>query len=137
MGDCWKRSRFALVVLLAACNGTDDATPATETSAAVVDTTDVRDDTHVTTTVVAATTATTDQPIERRRVLKAGRLIFNDRRSVVDCTVRALWEQGAELQLASAQDIPSDVTLELRSTGHEWLAQIVQRRPDSLELAFA
>lgn len=84
-----------------------------------------------------ATTATTAQPIERRRVLKAGRLIFNDRRSVVDCTVRALWEQGAELQLASAQDIPSDVTLELRSTGHEWLAQIVQRRPDSLELAFA
>jgi len=83
------------------------------------------------------TTATTSQPIERRRVLKAGRLIFNERRSVVDCTVRALWDQGAELQLATTQDIPEKVTLELRSTGHEWLAEIVQRRPNGVELAFA
>ncbi|TGV52337.1 diguanylate cyclase, partial [Mesorhizobium sp. M00.F.Ca.ET.149.01.1.1] len=30
----------------------------------------------------------------RRRVLKAGRILFNDRRSSIDCTVRTLGEDG-------------------------------------------
>jgi hypothetical protein len=70
-------------------------------------------------------------------VLKAGRLVFNDRSSVVDCTVRALWDTGAEVQVASSGDLPDTVTLQLRSTGHNWEAHVVQRRPTSLELAFA
>jgi diguanylate cyclase (GGDEF)-like protein len=84
-----------------------------------------------------ATTATAAGPITRRRVLKAGRLVFNDRSSVVDCTVRALWDTGAEVQVASSRDLPDTVTLQLRSTGHNWEAHVVQRRPTSLELAFA
>jgi diguanylate cyclase (GGDEF)-like protein len=84
-----------------------------------------------------ATTATAAEPIARRRVLKAGRLVFNDRRSVVDCTVRALWDTGAEVQVVSSGDLPDTVTLQLHSTGHNWEAQVVQRRPTSLELAFA
>ncbi|MHA6299655.1 GGDEF domain-containing protein [Devosia sp. CAU 1758] len=82
------------------------------------------------------TTATLVEPIERRRVLKAGRLVFNDRRSVVDCTVRALWDKGAEVQIATTSDLPDDITLELISSGHNWSARIVQRRPASLELSF-
>lgn len=83
------------------------------------------------------TTATAAEPVERRRVLKAGRPVFNDRRSVVDCTVRALWETGAEVQIVSSSDLPDHLTLELRSTGHTWGAQVVQRRPTSLELVFS
>lgn len=83
------------------------------------------------------TTATVAEPIERRRVLKAGRLVFNDRRSSIDCTVRALWKTGAEVQVASASDLPDTVTLELLSSGHSWGARIVQRRPNRLELDFA
>jgi diguanylate cyclase (GGDEF)-like protein len=84
-----------------------------------------------------ATTATASSQIERRRVLKAGRLVFNDRRSVVDCTVRALWDSGAEVKVASSSDLPEELTLELLSARTSWTAHIVQRRPDSLELAFA
>lgn len=83
------------------------------------------------------TLATAHQPIERRRVLKSGRLIFNARQSVVDCTVRALWDSGAEVQVSSSSDLPEAVSLELRSSGQTWPAQIVQRRPNSIELAFA
>jgi diguanylate cyclase (GGDEF)-like protein len=83
------------------------------------------------------TTAATTQQIERRRVLKAGRLIFNDRRSVIDCTVRALWDKGAEVQVTSSTDIPDDVTLEMRSAGHQWAGAVTFRRPTSLEIAFA
>ncbi|MBJ3785716.1 GGDEF domain-containing protein [Devosia sediminis] len=82
------------------------------------------------------TTATVAEKIDRRRVLKAGRLVFNDRKSVIDCTVRALWERGAEVQVASSADIPEAITLELLSSGNAWDAAIVQRRPNSVELAF-
>lgn len=83
-----------------------------------------------------ATTATTRQ-IDRRRVLKAGRLVFNDKTSVIDCTVRALWDGGAEVQVFNSADIPDAVTLEIRSSGFKWDATVVTRRPTSLELSFS
>ncbi|MGV3574381.1 MAG: sensor domain-containing diguanylate cyclase [Devosia sp.] len=82
-----------------------------------------------------ATVATTKQ-VERRRVLKAGKLVFSDRRAVIDCTVRALWENGAEVQLSSSSDVPDDVTLEIPSGNFKWDARVAIRRPNSLELAF-
>lgn len=82
-----------------------------------------------------ATVATTKQ-VERRRVLKAGKLVFSDRRAVIDCTVRALWENGAEVQLSSSSDVPDDVTLEIPSGNFRWDARVAIRRPNSLELAF-
>jgi hypothetical protein len=83
------------------------------------------------------TTAATTQQVERRRVLKAGRLIFNDRKSVIDCTVRSLWDNGAEVQVINSADIPDNVTLEIRSSGFKWDGKVEVRRPTSLELAFA
>lgn len=82
-----------------------------------------------------ATVATTKQ-VERRRVLKAGKLVFSDRRAVIDCTVRALWENGAEVQLSSSSDVPDDVTLEIPSGNFRWDARVAIRRPNSLELSF-
>jgi len=82
-----------------------------------------------------ATSATTRQ-VERRRVLKAGKLVFNDRRSVVTATVRALWDTGAEVQVVSTADLPDELTLEMPSSGHCWEAKITMRRPTSLELEF-
>lgn len=82
-----------------------------------------------------ATVATT-KLVERRRVLKAGKLVFGDRRSVIDCTVRALWENGAEVQLSSSSDVPDDLTLEMPSGNFKWAAKVAIRRPNSLELAF-
>lgn len=82
-----------------------------------------------------ATSATTKQ-VERRRVLKAGTLVFNDRNSTIDCTVRALWETGAEVQISNPAGIPDQVTLEIKSSGFKWKAQVAVRRPTSLELRF-
>lgn len=82
------------------------------------------------------TSATTRQ-VERRRVLKAGKLVFNYRYSTMDCTVRALWETGAEVQVSNPAGIPDEVTLELKSSGFKWKADVVARRPTSLELQFS
>lgn len=82
-----------------------------------------------------ATAATTVQ-VERRRVLKAGKLVFNDRRSVIDCTVRALWETGAEVQVSNSADIPDTLTLEIPSSNVCWEGKVAIRRPNSLEIAF-
>ena len=83
-----------------------------------------------------ATTSTTRQ-VTRRRVLKAGQLVFNGHSSTIDCTVRALWENGAEVDVSTSQGVPDDLTLALKSGGFEWAAKVVVRRPKSLELAFA
>jgi diguanylate cyclase (GGDEF)-like protein len=83
------------------------------------------------------TTVATTRQVERRRVLKAGRLVFNASSSTIDCTVRTLWETGAEVKVTSSSGIPDEVTLELRSSGFKWPAKVTVRRPDSIELAFA
>jgi diguanylate cyclase (GGDEF)-like protein len=82
------------------------------------------------------TTSATTKQVERRRVLKAGRLIFNDAFSAIDCTVRSLWETGAEVQVSNTADIPEELTLEIKSSGFKWNAKIVSRRPTSLEVEF-
>jgi PilZ domain-containing protein len=42
----------------------------------------------------------------RSRTLKSARILFNDHRSVIDCTVRNLSPTGACLNVASALGIP-------------------------------
>jgi hypothetical protein len=42
----------------------------------------------------------------RSRTLKSARILFNDHRSVIDCTVRNLSPLGACLQVTSALGIP-------------------------------
>jgi hypothetical protein len=44
----------------------------------------------------------------RTRTLKSACIVFNDRRSVVDCTVRNLSANGALLLLPSIVGIPND-----------------------------
>jgi diguanylate cyclase (GGDEF)-like protein len=82
------------------------------------------------------TTGATTKQVERRRVLKAGRIIFNGTYSTIDCTVRSLWETGAEVQVSNSADIPDEFALELKSSGFKWQATVAVRQPTSLELAF-
>jgi hypothetical protein len=49
----------------------------------------------------------------RRRILKAGRIIFNDRFSVIDCMVRNLSDGGACLEVGSSIGIPDDFDLDI------------------------
>jgi hypothetical protein len=47
----------------------------------------------------------------RHRTLKAGKIVFNHRFSVVDCTVRNLSAGGARLDVSSTFGIPDDFDL--------------------------
>ena len=50
----------------------------------------------------------------RRTVLKA-RMLFNNRSSVLDCTVRDLSDTGAQLTLADVSALPHEFELEICS----------------------
>jgi hypothetical protein len=49
----------------------------------------------------------------RRTVLKGARIIFNDRKSTLDCRVRDLSADGARLDLSTQQLLPHEFDLHL------------------------
>jgi hypothetical protein len=49
----------------------------------------------------------------RHRALKAGKIIFNRRLSVVDCIVRNLSDEGATLELGSPVGLPETFDLSI------------------------
>ncbi|HTV31918.1 MAG TPA: PilZ domain-containing protein [Methylocella sp.] len=53
----------------------------------------------------------------RRRALKTGRIVFNDRQSVIDCVIRNLSENGACLEVTNPMGIPDFFELELGQGG--------------------
>jgi hypothetical protein len=46
-----------------------------------------------------------------QKALKSGRIVINNRRSVVNCLIRNLSDGGAQLRVESATDIPAEFTL--------------------------
>ena len=52
---------------------------------------------------------------DRRRTVLKGRVLFNNRASVFDCTVRDLSDTGAQLTLADVSALPPDFELEIPS----------------------
>jgi diguanylate cyclase (GGDEF)-like protein len=72
----------------------------------------------------------------RRRVLKAGQVLFNERRSAIDCTIRTLGEDGAGLDVANSNGIPQQFTLLIRSDGFETNCSVVSRAERHLEVTF-
>lgn len=54
---------------------------------------------------------------DRRRLLKEGRIVFNDRQSVINCLVRNLSDTGACLEVISPIGIPDFFDLDLGQSG--------------------
>ena len=75
-------------------------------------------------------------PSAVRRVLKQGRIVFNSGRSTIDCTVRALSELGATIQVISTSAIPERFKLQIDSDHFSRGCHIVSKRDRQLELAF-
>jgi diguanylate cyclase (GGDEF)-like protein len=73
---------------------------------------------------------------ERRRVLKAGRIIFNGRSSTIDCTVRWLSDQGAGLDVSAGVGFPKFFYLLIQSERFEKPCRIVSHRERHVEVAF-
>src|SRR6185312_9458993 len=63
---------------------------------------------------------------ERHRSLLSGRIVFNGRRSVIDCLVRNLSTEGACLQVQTTGGIPTEFELEIGGEGSHLVKQVWQ-----------
>lgn len=59
----------------------------------------------------------------RRKVIKAGKIVFNEGRSFIECRVRDLSVHGARLEVATLQLLPHRFELHL-TTGPVGLCQL-------------
>ncbi|MDH4438943.1 MAG: sensor domain-containing diguanylate cyclase [Rhizobium sp.] len=72
----------------------------------------------------------------RRRVLKSGRILMNDRRSTIDCTIRSLGPDGASIAVSEASLIPARFRLSIEAAGLETECRVVSRNKHVLEISF-
>lgn len=72
----------------------------------------------------------------RRRVLKSGRIITNDRRSTMDCTIRSLGADGASIAVSDASLIPARFLLSIEADGYETECRTVSQSKQVLEVSF-
>ncbi|QQR37692.1 sensor domain-containing diguanylate cyclase [Devosia oryziradicis] len=86
--------------------------------------------------VVAAEPAPEAIRTNARRVLKAGRIIFNNRASLVNCTVRWMSDEGAGMDVTGSFGIPSRFTLAIRSDGFECPCEVVASTDRHIEVRF-
>lgn len=75
-------------------------------------------------------------PFERRRVLKAGKIVLGQRTSTIDCSVRAIWDTGAELTVSTTMGIPPSFTLRIPSDSAEWSCKVSGRTEQRLTVEF-
>ncbi|MDB5561092.1 MAG: PilZ [Hyphomicrobiales bacterium] len=71
----------------------------------------------------------------RRRVFKGAIIVFNERRSTIDCTVRNLSESGALLVVISIVGVPDAFDLQV-SDGTRHSCRVVRRTPTQLGVEF-
>lgn len=72
-----------------------------------------------------------------RRVLKAGLIVFNGGRSVIDCTVKRLSEQGASLALLSTAGVPERFKLAIAADGFSKTCAVARKADGEIEVQFA
>jgi hypothetical protein len=71
-----------------------------------------------------------------RRVLKAGRIVFNGGTSTIDCTVRALGETGARLDVVTTAGIPDRFKLAIMDDGLSRACQVSVKHGLTFEVNF-
>lgn len=74
--------------------------------------------------------------VPRRRVLKAGQILFNGRTSVLDCTVRGLSDDGARLDVSTSSTVPKRFKLAIKADDFEKQCEIISQSEKHLEVAF-
>jgi hypothetical protein len=74
---------------------------------------------------------------QRRRVLKAGRILFANNACTLDCTIRSISDHGAMLQIGHSVTVPDQFELYEpgRFTLHE--ARVVRRTSDAIGVALS
>jgi PilZ domain-containing protein len=72
----------------------------------------------------------------RRRTLKVGKIVFNGRCSVIDCTVRDLSDTGACLELPAGIGFPNSFDLMLGLEGWRRPCTVTWRSRNRIGVAF-
>ena len=72
----------------------------------------------------------------RRRVLKGGQILFNNRMSTVDCTVRSLSDDGAGIDVSSSVGLPKEFLLSIRADGLELPCRVTAWAERHIEVEF-
>ncbi len=75
-------------------------------------------------------------PGSRRRTLKAGQIFFNNRHSIIDCTVRSLSEDGAGIDVSSTIGVPRNFSLAIKAEGYERRCRVLAQTDRHLDVAF-
>ena len=73
----------------------------------------------------------------RRRCLLGARVIFNDRRSTVDCTVKNLSGTGAQLSFGTVPTVPDEIEILMDRRKTLAAANVVWRSGNTLGVAFS
>lgn len=73
---------------------------------------------------------------KRARTFLDGRIILNNRNSVIDCTVRDLSETGAKITFAHTVQIPSEFELSIPRRGLVVRARVMWTKGKDLGITF-
>ena len=77
-----------------------------------------------------------DVAAARRRVLKAGQILFNGRSSTIDCTVRWISKDGAGIDVSAGAGFPTVFYLLIRSDDFEKPCRIASKQERHIEVVF-
>jgi len=72
----------------------------------------------------------------RQRTFKAGKIVFNDQRSVLDCTARDVTNEGACLALGSAGGLPDTFDLLIPVDSFKRSCRVVWKSSDRVGVKF-
>jgi diguanylate cyclase (GGDEF)-like protein len=72
----------------------------------------------------------------KRRVFKGGQIIFGNRMSTVDCTVRSLSQTGAGIDVSSSAGLPKTFVLSIRGDGLEVPCRVIEWAERHIEVEF-
>ena len=73
---------------------------------------------------------------DRTRMLRRGKIIYNNKMSVSDCNIRDLSSSGCRVSLESLVGIPDHFTLHIQNGGSRHECEVVWRKSDMMGLRF-
>jgi hypothetical protein len=72
----------------------------------------------------------------RRRVLKGGSVVFNDRHSTLPCSVRDVSDTGARLRVTGSVSVPDTFELIIELDGLEARCEVIRRDGNDIAVRF-
>ncbi len=73
---------------------------------------------------------------ERVRSLLRARILFNNRSSTIDCTIKNISAHGAKIEIAHSMSVPTEFDLEVPQRGRTYRARMMWRAASSMGVEF-